>query len=34
MKSDVIEAIRMLAKEKEIDEDRLFQMIEDALKKA
>ena len=34
MKSEVIEAIRMLAKEKEIDEDRLFQMIEDALKAA
>ena len=34
MKSEVIEAIRMLAKEKEIDEDRLFQMIEEALKAA
>ncbi|MCR4876042.1 MAG: transcription termination/antitermination protein NusA, partial [Clostridiales bacterium] len=34
MKSEVIEAIRMLAKEKEIDEDRLFGMIEDALKAA
>ena len=34
MKSEVIEAIKMLAKEKEIDEDRLFQMIEEALKAA
>ena len=34
MKSEVIEAIKMLAKEKEIDEDRLFGMIEDALKAA
>ena len=34
MKSEVIEAIRMLAKEKEIDEERLFQMIEEALKAA
>ena len=34
MKSEVIEAIRMLAKEKEIDEDRLFAMIEEALKAA
>jgi len=34
MKSEVIDAIRMLAKEKEIDEDRLFLMIEEALKAA
>ena len=34
MKSEVIEAIHLLAKEKEIDEERLFQMIEDALKAA
>ena len=34
MKSEVVEAIRMLAKEKEIDEDRLFAMIEEALKAA
>ncbi len=34
MKSEVIEAIRMLAKEKEIDEEKLFQMIEEALKAA
>ena len=34
MKSEVIEAIRMLAKEKEIDENRLFLMIEEALKAA
>ena len=34
MKSEVIEAIKMLAKEKEIDEDRMFQMIEEALKAA
>ena len=33
-KSEVIEAIRMLAKEKEIDEEKLFQMIEEALKAA
>ncbi len=33
-KSEVVEAIRMLAKEKEIDEDRLFGMIEEALKAA
>ena len=34
MKSEVVEAVRMLAKEKEIDEDRLFSMIEEALKAA
>ena len=34
MKSEVVEAIRMLAKEKEIDESRLFTMIEEALKAA
>ena len=34
MKSEAIEAIHLLAKEKEIDEERLFQMIEDALKAA
>ena len=34
MKSEVIEAIKMLAKEKEINEERLFQMIEEALKAA
>ncbi len=34
MKSEVIEAIRMLAREKEIDENRLFGMIEEALKAA
>ena len=34
MKSEVVDAIRMLAKEKEIDEERLFQMIEEALKAA
>ena len=33
-KSEVVEAIKMLAKEKEIDEDRLFTMIEEALKAA
>ena len=34
MKSEVVEAIRMLAKEKELDGDRLFAMIEEALKAA
>ncbi|MBQ8072652.1 MAG: transcription termination/antitermination protein NusA [Clostridia bacterium] len=34
MKSEVVEAVKMLAKEKEIDEDRLFTMIEEALKAA
>ena len=34
MKSEVIEAIRMLAKEKEISEDALFKTIEEALKAA
>ena len=33
-KSEVVEAVRQLAKEKEIDEERLFTMIEDALKAA
>ena len=33
-KSEVVEAIKLLAKEKEIDEDRLFGMIEEALKAA
>ena len=33
-KSEVIEAIRLLAKEKEIPEDRLYQTVEDALKAA
>ena len=32
--AEIIAAIRMLAKEKEIDEERLFTMIEDALKAA
>ena len=34
MKSEVIEAIRMLAKEKEIPEETLFHTIEEALKAA
>ena len=34
MKSEVIEAIRMLAKEKEISEESLFNTIEEALKAA
>ena len=34
MKSEVIEAIKMLAKEKEISEESLFSTIEDALKAA
>ena len=34
MKSEVIEAIRMLAKEKEISEESLFGTIEEALKAA
>ena len=34
MKSEVIEAIRMLAKEKEIPEETLFKTIEEALKAA
>ena len=33
-KSEVIEAIRMLAKEKELDENQLFGTIEEALKAA
>ena len=33
-KSGVVEAVKLLAKEKEIDEDRLFTMIEEALKAA
>ena len=33
-KSEVIEAIKMLSREKEIDEDKLFGMIEEALKAA
>ena len=33
-KSEVVEAVKLLAKEKEIDEERLFTMIEDALKAA
>ena len=34
MKSEVVEAIRMLAKEKEISEESLFNTIEEALKAA
>jgi len=34
MKSEVVEAVKMLAKEKEIDEEKLFTMIEEALKAA
>ena len=34
MKSEVIDAIKMLAKEKEISEEKLFKTIEDALKAA
>ena len=34
MKSEVIDAIRMLAKEKEISEETLFKTIEEALKAA
>ena len=34
MKSEVVEAVKLLAKEKEIDEGRLFTMIEEALKAA
>ena len=34
MKSEVVEAVKLLAKEKEIDENRLFSMIEEALKAA
>jgi N utilization substance protein A len=34
MKSEVIEAIKMLAKEKEIPEENLFHTIEEALKAA
>ena len=34
MKSEVIEAIKMLAKEKEIPEETLFHTIEEALKAA
>ena len=34
MKSEVIDAIRMLAKEKEISEESLFNTIEEALKAA
>ena len=33
-KSEVVEAVKLLAKEKEIDENRLFSMIEEALKAA
>ncbi len=33
-KNEVVEAVKMLAKEKEIDENRLFGMIEEALKAA
>ena len=34
MKSEVVEAIKMLAKEKEISEESLFNTIEEALKAA